>query len=149
MDTLKDHAADARADGGWHYHPVMSPPRNEFVDYCCDLLATLGPCVARRMFGGHGISTEGMTVALLADLGHGEKLWLKADEASRPRFEAAGCERFVYLAKGKTMSMNYYSAPDEAMDSPQLMAPWARLALAAALSARQSKPKSKPRLKAG
>lgn len=126
-------------------------PRNEFADYCCDLLATLGPCVARRMFGGHGISTEGMTVALLADLGHGEKLWLKADEASRPRFEAAGCERFVYLAKGKTMSMNYYSAPDEAMDSPQLMAPWAQLALAAALSARQSKPKpkSKPRLKAG
>jgi DNA transformation protein len=131
----------------------MSPTRNEFADYCCDLLATLGPCVARRMFGGHGISTEGMTVALLADLGHGERLWLKADEASRARFEAAGCERFTYLAKGKTMSMNYYSAPDEAMDSPQLMAPWAQLALAAALSARQSKPKPKPRpkprLKAG
>ena len=143
----------------------MNPKRNEFADYCCDLLATLGPCAARRMFGGYGISTEGMTVALLADLGHGEKLWLKADELSRPRFEAAGCERFTYQAKDKLMSMNYYSAPDEAMDSPQLMAPWARLALAAALSARQarpatrrvpkarapgkSKPAPKPRLKAG
>ncbi|MDO8775277.1 MAG: TfoX/Sxy family protein [Burkholderiaceae bacterium] len=143
----------------------MSPTRNEFADYCCDLLATLGPCVARRMFGGYGISTEGLTVALLADLGQGEKLWLKADETSRARFQAAGCERFVYLAKGKAMSMNYYSAPDEAMDSPQLMAPWAQLALAAALSARQSKPTArrvakakapsqsktqpKPRLKAG
>jgi DNA transformation protein len=41
------------------------------------------------------------------------------------------------------MSMNYYSAPDDAMESPQLMAPWARLALEAALKARQSKPAAK------
>ena len=77
------------------------------------------------------------------DLGAGEKLWLKADETSRPKFEAAGCERFTYLAKGKPMGMNYYSAPDEAMESPPSMAPWARLALEAALKARQSKPKAK------
>lgn len=63
-----------------------------------------------------------------------------ADETSRPVFENAGCERFVYQAKGKPMSMNYYSVPDEALESPQLMAPWARLALEAALSARRSKP---------
>jgi len=92
------------------------------------------------MFGGYGISTDGLTLAILADLGAGEKLWLKADEASRSVFEAAGCERFVYQAKGKPMSMNYYSAPDDAMESPALMAPWARLALEAALKARQSKP---------
>ncbi|MDO9198897.1 TfoX/Sxy family protein [Rhodoferax sp.] len=121
----------------------MAAPPNEFARYCCDLLIGAGPCVARRMFGGYGISTNGLTLALLADLGGGEKLWLKADEASRPLFEAAGCERFVYLAKGKTMSMNYYSAPDDAMESPQLMAPWARLALEAALKARQGKPAAK------
>lgn len=118
----------------------MTTPPNEFARYCCDLLSAAGSCVARRMFGGYGISTDGLTLAIVADLGGGEKLWLKADEASRPRFEAAGCQRFVYLAKGKPMSMNYYSAPDEAMESPQQMAPWARLALQAALSARQSKP---------
>ena len=139
----------------------MATPPNEFAQYCCDLLNAAGRCVARRMFGGYGISTEGLTVAILADLGAGEKLWLKADEQSRPRFEAEGCQRFVYLAKDKTMSMNYYSAPDEAMESPQLMAPWARLALEAALKARQPKPatrraakttapgKPKARVKAG
>ena len=121
----------------------MAAPPNEFARYCCDLLIGAGPCVARRMFGGYGISTNGLTLALLADLGGGEKLWLKADEASRPLFEAAGCERFAYLAKGKAMSMNYYSAPDDAMESPQLMAPWARLALEAALKARQGKPAAK------
>ena len=126
----------------------MAAPPNEFARYCCDLLIKAGPCVARRMFGGYGISTDGITLALLADLGAGEKLWLKADEASRPLFEAAGCERFVYMAKGKTMSMNYYSAPDDAMESPQQMAGWARLALEAALKARQSKPAAKRSVKA-
>jgi DNA transformation protein len=92
------------------------------------------------MFGAYGISTDGLTLAILADLGSGEKLWLKADETSRPLFEAAGCERFIYRAKDKPMSMGYYSAPDNAMESPALMAPWARLALQAALTARQSKP---------
>ena len=118
----------------------MAAPPHEFARYCCDLLASVGPCVARRMFGAYGISSEGLTLAILADLGTGEKLWLKVDETSRARFEAAGCERFVYQAKDKPMSMNYYSAPDEAMESAQLMAPWARLALEAALKARQSKP---------
>lgn len=139
----------------------MATPPNEFARYCCDLLSATGPCLARRMFGGYGISTDGLTLAIVADLGAGEKLWLKADESSRPRFEASGCERFVYVAKDKPVSMNYYSAPDEAMESPQLMAPWARLALEAALLARQSEPatrrvakikapgKPKTRVKAG
>jgi DNA transformation protein len=114
----------------------MPAPASDFALYCCELLSTVGPCVARRMFGAYGISTEGLTLAILADLGSGEKLWLKASETSRPAFEDAGCERFVYLAKGKPMSMNYYSVPDEALESPQSMAPWARLALEAALAAR-------------
>jgi DNA transformation protein len=121
----------------------MAKAPSEFAQYCCDLLSTVGPCVARRMFGGYGISTDGLTLAILADLGSGEKLWLKADETSRPLFEAAGCERFVYQAKDKPMSMGYYSAPDDAMESPALMAPWARRALQAALTARQSKPVKK------
>lgn len=121
----------------------MPTPPNEFARYCCDLLACVGPCVARRMFGGYGISLYGLTLAIVADLGAGETLWLKADETTRHMFERAGCQRFVYLAKGKTMGMNYYSTPDEAMESPELMAPWARLALQAALSARQGKRKQR------
>jgi hypothetical protein len=37
--------------------------------------------------------------------------------------------------------MGYYSALDEAMESTQDLPPWARLALHAALAARQSKSK--------
>lgn len=120
----------------------MAAPPNDFAQYCCDLLIEAGPCVARRMFGAYGISSGGLTLAILADLGSGEKLWLKTDETTRALFENAGCERFIYQAKDQPKSMNYYSAPDTAMESPQQMAPWARLALESALKARQAKPTS-------
>lgn len=117
----------------------MVAPASEFAQYCCELLSSVGPCVARRMFGAYGISTDGLTLAILADLGSGEKLWLKADQTTRPLFENAGCERFIYQAKDKPKSMNYYSVPEEALESHLLMAPWARLALEAALRSRQCK----------
>ncbi|MBU0589871.1 MAG: TfoX/Sxy family protein [Gammaproteobacteria bacterium] len=122
----------------------MAAPVNEFAQYCCELLSTLGPCVARRMFGGYGISTDGLTVGIIADLGSGEKLWLKASPETQAQFEAVGCERFSYEAKGLMRSMGYYSAPEAAMESAHEMAPWGRLALQAALAARQPK-KRKPR----
>lgn len=117
----------------------MTARPDEFAQYCCELLAAAGSCTARKMFGGYGISTDGLTLGLLADLGQGEKLWLKAGPDTRVVFEAAGCERFTYQAKGKARHLGFYSAPDEAMESAREMAPWARLALQAALTARQTK----------
>jgi DNA transformation protein len=118
----------------------------DFAEYCCELLSSLGPCRAKRMFGGWGISTDGLTVAILANLGQGDTLWLKANDNSKPVFEAEGCARFTYEVKGKLMGMNYYSAPVDAMESPALMAPWARLALQAALVAQAAKKPIKPKL---
>lgn len=126
-----------------------------FAHYCCELLASAGPCVAKRMFGGYGISTDGLTLAIVADLGGGEKLWLKASDDTRAQWEAAGCARFTYASTkdGQPVArgMDYYSAPEDAMDSPHTMAPWARLALDAALAARapvkapRKAPKAAPR----
>jgi DNA transformation protein and related proteins len=100
------------------------------------------------MFGGWGIAIDGMTLAIIADVGSGEKLWLKGDEEARARFEAAGCERFTYQMKDRLASMGYYTAPEEAMDSQEAMRPWARLALECAVRARAAKPPAKPRPKA-
>ncbi|MEI8326006.1 MAG: TfoX/Sxy family protein [Betaproteobacteria bacterium] len=125
----------------------MAASDPEFARYCCELLERAGRCVARRMFGGWGISTEGLTIAILVDLGEGETLWLKADEASGAQFEAAACKRFTYLAKGVPKSMNYYAAPSQAMESRALMRPWARLALEAALRAHAAKPVKRPAAK--
>ncbi|HWH84019.1 MAG TPA: competence protein TfoX, partial [Burkholderiaceae bacterium] len=40
----------------------------------------------------------------------------------------------------RSVSIGYFSAPEDAMESPPLMQPWARQALAAALRARAAKP---------
>jgi len=121
---------------------MAADPR--FAEYCCELLSSVGPCRAKRMFGGFGISTDGLTIAIVANLGSGERLWLKANEETRRRFEEAGGERFTYLVKGAAKSINFYTVPEEALESPQLMAPWARQALDCALKA-QSARVSRPR----
>ena len=121
----------------------------DFADYCCELLSGVGKPTAKRMFGGWGISVEGMSIAWLLDLsdkgtGSNEKLYLKASDATRAQDEAAGCQRFVYDVKGVPKSVNYYAAPDDAMESPDAMLPWARLALRCALEAKATaKPKAK------
>ncbi len=117
----------------------MPSTNQDFALYCCELLQSAGPCVAKRMFGGWGISTGGLTIALMIDLGQGELLWLKADEDTRAVFEQAGGQRFTYDRKGVPQSMGYYTVPDAAMESPAEMARWAHLALDAALKAAKSK----------
>jgi DNA transformation protein and related proteins len=115
-----------------------------FVAHCLELLAPLGAVRAKRMFGGHGLYIDELFMAIIAF----NRLYLKVDSLTRPQFEAAGCQPFVYDAKGKAMSMSYWSAPEDAMESQALMQPWARLAIAAAVRARAAKPAaaaSKPR----
>ncbi len=104
-----------------------------------ELLAPLGAIRVRRMFGGWGLYADGLFIALIAF----DRLYLKADAQSRERYAAAGCEPFRYDAGGKQQSLNYWTAPADALDSPALMAPWARLALQAALTARAAP--AKPR----
>ena len=119
----------------------------EFADYCCELLSGVGSPTAKRMFGGWGISVDGVTIAVIADLsklgGANEKLYLKVDDVTKKQFEAAGGKRFEMASKGKSMGMNYYTTPDETMESSDAMLPWARLALNAALGAKaKAKPKA-------
>jgi DNA transformation protein and related proteins len=113
--------------------------RSDLVDHCLELLAPLGAVRAKRMFGGHGIYCDDLFFALIA----GERLYLKVDATTRPAFEQAGCEPFVYRAKTQGVALGYWSVPAEAMESPMLMQPWARQALAAALRACAAKPSKK------
>ena len=117
----------------------MPSSNQDFALYCCDLLSSVGRCVAKRMFGGWGISTDGLTFALMTDLGKGDTLWLKADEDTKAQFQQAGCEQFMYPMNGELKGMNYFAPPADAMESPALMAPWARMAFQSALKAQNAK----------
>ena len=112
-----------------------------FVSHCLELLAPLGRTSSRRMFGGHALYVDGLCMALIIQ----DTLYLKVDDASRALFEREGCKPFTYTAKNQDIhSLGYYTAPDEAMESPAEMLPWARRGLAAAVAARaKAAPKKK------
>jgi DNA transformation protein and related proteins len=117
---------------------AAAPITDPFVLHACELLGSLGPCRAVRMFGGYGLSVDGMNLGLVA----WDTLYLKASTETEATWREAGCQPFVYEAKGKPMQLRYYTPPAEALESPALMAPWARLALQAAVAARKPAPKS-------
>jgi len=108
---------------------------DDFTAHCLELLAPAGRARARRMFGGHGLYLDDLFVALVL----GDNLYLKADALSAPRFDAAGGEPFRYDRQGRSASLGFWTPPAEAMESPMLMLPWARLAIQAALAARAPK----------
>jgi DNA transformation protein len=113
------------------------PARNALVDHCLELLSSVGTPSAQRMFGGCGLRVDGLFIALIAF----DRLYLKADAQSREQFAAAGCEPFVYVGKSKPVTMSYWTVPPQAMDSPEQMRPWGRLALDAALRAAAARPR--------
>jgi DNA transformation protein len=111
-----------------------------FVSHCLELLAPLGRPSSRRMFSGHALYIDGLCMALIIR----DTLYLKVDDASRPLAERAGCRPFTYETKnGERAALGYYTAPEESMESPAEMLPWARRALAAAVAARAKAPAKK------
>jgi DNA transformation protein and related proteins len=90
-----------------------------------DLFSGLGPVSIRRMFGGKGIYHHGVIFALEL---RGEMM-LKADAESAAAFEAAGARQWTYPGKtGKPVLMPYWTIPDAALDDPDEMTRWARMA---------------------
>ena len=111
-----------------------------FVSHCLELLTPLGRTSSRRMFGGHALYIDGLCMALIIQ----DTLYLKVDDTHRALFERAGCKPFTYTAKNKDVhSLGYFTAPEEAMESPAEMLPWARRALAAAVAKRAKAPAKK------
>ena len=113
----------------------------DFIAHLHDLFAALGPISTRAMFGGHGVYFDGLIIGIVID----DALYLKTDDQTRANFEAAGCVPFIYTGQQQPITMSYWSLPEDAMESPQAMLPWAKLAFEAALrKPRSSKKARKP-----
>ena len=112
----------------------------DFAAYVEELFAPLGPVRIKSMFGGAGVYADELMFAIIAD----DVLYLRVDGETEARFRDAGSEPFLYKARdGRDMAMSYWRAPDEALDSPDEAAPWARLSIEAALRKQGSKRKRK------
>jgi DNA transformation protein len=101
------------------------------------------PVRARAMFGGVGLYAGEVFFALIAD----DALYVRADEATRPEFEALGMPPFrPFEEHGPVMS--YYQLPEEVLEEPERLRQWAERAIAGARAARQKRSKSASRPKA-
>ena len=119
---------------------LMQRTRGDFVEHVVETMRELGPVTAKQMFGGWGLYHDGMFFALIAE----DALYLKVDDENRAQFEGAGLEPFVYVTKdGDRMTMSYYQAPPEALESPAMMTAWARSGYEAAIRAKNRKPARK------
>jgi DNA transformation protein len=101
----------------------------EFVAFLSEVFAEFGAIQARRMFGGYGIFHDGLMFALVAD----DVLYLKSDAQNRHYFTDQDLTPFTYQKKGRSMTIAYYTAPDEIYDDPAAACEWAHLAFQAAL----------------
>lgn len=112
----------------------MSRPLPELVEHACELFAPLGTIRVKAMFGGWSFYCDELIIAIFAH----DALRLKADAESAEAFRQAGGEPFrVTFKNGRTETMNYWTVPEDALESPAEMLPWGRLALAAAVRSRK------------
>ena len=113
------------------------PKPTHFVEHVVETMRLFGLVSARSMFGGWGLYHDGAFFALILD----EVLYLKADDTNDAEFDARGLEPCVYPMKsGESITMRYRRAPEDALESAEVMARWAKSAYGAALRA-----KAKPR----
>ena len=110
-----------------------------------ELEAFFAPVLAirtRRMFGGVGIYDDDSMFALsIAD-----RIYLKTDDATRPRYAEAGSEPFRIAMRGATRETSYWSLPESALSNIGALAEWVSLAREAGgrAAARKVRPRGSP-----
>jgi DNA transformation protein and related proteins len=102
--------------------------RSSFQILVLDQLSRAIPGIrSRAMFGGVGIYAGDLFFALIAD----DVLYFKVDESTRPDFEARGMGPFrPFGDEGGTMK--YYQLPEDLLEDPDALRPWAEKAVAIA-----------------
>lgn len=107
-----------------------------FREHVADLFAPFGEIKIKLMFGGAGIYFKDQMFGLIAD----ERVYLKANDETRPAFEREGSKPFVFESKnGDTVAMSYFEVPPRLLDDTDQLAKWARRAYEVAIAARGKK----------
>ena len=111
--------------------------RREYLEFVLDWLAPLGEITNRPMMGGQLLYCDGVLFALLAS----NALYLKVDDATRPRFASLGLTAFQPFPDNPG-TMQYFQPPAEFFEDSDAMREWGRDAVSAG---RRAKAKRKPK----
>lgn len=109
-----------------------------FRDYVVEQLARLGGVTVKRMFGGAGLYHEGLFFAVMDD----DQLFFKVDDATRPKYEAAGSGPFAPMPDAGPMR-GYYDVPPDVLEDRAKLVDWARDAVAVARTAKKKPARSR------
>ena len=94
----------------------------------------------RTMFGGVGVYAGEDFFALIAN----DTLYLKVDDATRPKYQAAGLSPFrPYGPDGD--EMQYYQVAADVIEDSDALRPWVKDAIAASRRAKTAKPARRSR----
>ncbi len=111
-----------------------------FAAHVEELLAGLGPVRIKAMFGAAGVYVGELMVAIIDD----DVLYFRGDAETESQFRDAGSTPFIYRERdGREIPMNYFRAPEEALEGPDEAEPWARLSIDAALRKQAAKSKKR------
>lgn len=110
----------------------MARGDSDLPETIADRLVALGPVVARRMFGGHGIFLDGVMFGLVWR----GTLYFKTGESNRADYEKAGSRFFTYDRGAKRVSMSYMTVPDTALRNGAVLTQWGERAYAVARAAK-------------
>ena len=116
-----------------------------FRAFILEQLADVESLHARAMFGGIGLYADGVFFGIVA----ADTLYLKVDDSTRGRYEAAGMTAFKPFSD-KPMSMSYYQVPVVVLEDRDELVVWARASVrvaarATSLKARRSSPRASSR----
>ncbi|MCA0920908.1 TfoX/Sxy family protein [Pseudooceanicola nanhaiensis] len=116
----------------------------EFLDHVLELFDPLGPLRVKRMFSGAGLFLD--EDAMIAMISSSGTVYMKADDTTRPAFEAAGSFPFSYTRGEVTRVIpSWMALPESALDDPDEAMDWARRAVDPALAAAVEKRAEKAR----
>lgn len=93
-------------------------PDPGFVEHVLNRLEPFGDVTSRAMFGGLGVWESGDIFAIVTS---DSELHFKADEQTRPRYEAAGCTQF--------RTMPYWTVPGDVLDDDARLEEWVEEAI--------------------
>lgn len=98
-------------------------------NFLCEQLAPLGHVTVRRMFSAAGIFCNGLMFGLIRD----EALYIRVDDRTLTEFgPAESAPPFTYNRNGRIVDLPYRRVPEDLLDQPDELIPWAEAGFAAA-----------------
>ncbi len=91
------------------------------------------------MFGGFGIYAGELFFALIAN----DAVYFKVDDSNRPDFEKLGMKPFQPYGEGSE-AMKYYQVPEDLLEDPDALRPWAEKSIAVAAKQKKQKKGKRP-----